>query len=209
MARRLWFKVGAHHGDRISPKRGVEIFDDFLGCSVMAEIFATDDEQIAPLDPLPCPITVAWSEKDVIVPVSDYGPNAGQRLPQALKRSHLCERARKKRRKGAVMDLGLAGKTAVVTGASRGIGLAIVRALAAGGAHVVAGSQRSSGELDELTRGGRPSVSGTPSDPQRQLGLFHSPPPDEALRTRLAALDVDHMTPIEALTLLAELKNSL
>ncbi|MGH9142475.1 MAG: DNA mismatch repair protein MutS, partial [Vicinamibacterales bacterium] len=27
-------------------------------------------------------------------------------------------------------------------------------------------------ERDELTRGGRPSVSGTPSDPQRQLGLF-------------------------------------
>jgi DNA mismatch repair protein MutS len=64
-------------------------------------------------------------------------------------------------------------------------------------------------ERDELTRGGRPSVSGTPSDPQRQLGLFHSPPPDDALRTRLAALDVDRMTPIEALTLLAELKNSL
>jgi len=42
-----------------------------------------DDEQIAPLDPLPCPITVAWSEKDVIVPVADYGPNARQRLPQA------------------------------------------------------------------------------------------------------------------------------
>ena len=53
------------------------------------------------------------------------------------------------------MDLELAGRTAVVTGASRGIGLAITRALAAPGAHVVAGAQRSSAELDELADGGR------------------------------------------------------
>jgi DNA mismatch repair protein MutS len=64
-------------------------------------------------------------------------------------------------------------------------------------------------ERDELTRGGRPSVSGTPSDPQRQLGLFQSPAPDDGLRRRLAAVDVDHMTPVEALTLLAELKQTL
>jgi pimeloyl-ACP methyl ester carboxylesterase len=81
--RRLWFKVGACHGDRISAERGVEIFDDFLGCAVTREIFSTDDEQIAPLDPLPCPVTVAWSEKDVIIPPADYVPIARERLPQA------------------------------------------------------------------------------------------------------------------------------
>ena len=61
-------------------------------------------------------------------------------------------------------------------------------------------------ERDELTRGGRPSVSGTATDPQRQLGLFQSPPADDRLRERLSALDVDRITPIEALTLLADLK---
>jgi DNA mismatch repair protein MutS len=61
-------------------------------------------------------------------------------------------------------------------------------------------------ERDELTRGGRPSVSGTPTDPQRQLALFQVAPPDEHLRRRLAAMDIDRMTPIEALTLLAEIK---
>jgi DNA mismatch repair protein MutS len=61
-------------------------------------------------------------------------------------------------------------------------------------------------ERDELTRGGRPSVSGTPADPQRQLGLFQAPPPDDQLRQRLAAIDLDRMTPLEALTLLSELK---
>jgi NAD(P)-dependent dehydrogenase (short-subunit alcohol dehydrogenase family) len=48
------------------------------------------------------------------------------------------------------MDLGLEGSVAVVTGASKGIGLAIVRALVAEGAGVVAGALTSSKELDEL-----------------------------------------------------------
>jgi DNA mismatch repair protein MutS len=63
-------------------------------------------------------------------------------------------------------------------------------------------------ERDELTRGGRPTVSGTPTDPQRQLGLFHSPaaPSIDPVREKLAALDVDRMTPLEALTYLASLK---
>jgi len=39
------------------------------------------------------------------------------------------------------MDLELQGKTAVVTGASKGIGLAIVEELAAEGANVVAGAR--------------------------------------------------------------------
>jgi DNA mismatch repair protein MutS len=64
-------------------------------------------------------------------------------------------------------------------------------------------------ERDELTRGGRPSVSGTRSDPQRQLGLFQAPTPDDELRRKLSAIDVDHMTPMEALALLAELKKEI
>jgi NAD(P)-dependent dehydrogenase (short-subunit alcohol dehydrogenase family) len=47
------------------------------------------------------------------------------------------------------MDLNLAGKVAVVTGASKGIGLAITRLLAAEGAHVIAGA-RSTEALDGI-----------------------------------------------------------
>jgi NAD(P)-dependent dehydrogenase (short-subunit alcohol dehydrogenase family) len=49
------------------------------------------------------------------------------------------------------VDLNLAGQVAVVTGAGAGIGLAITNALAAEGAHVVAGS-RSTETLDGLER---------------------------------------------------------
>jgi NAD(P)-dependent dehydrogenase (short-subunit alcohol dehydrogenase family) len=52
------------------------------------------------------------------------------------------------------MDLGLAGKVAVVTGAGRGIGFAITKGLADAGAHVVAGSLSISKELRALEQAG-------------------------------------------------------
>ncbi len=52
------------------------------------------------------------------------------------------------------MDLGLAGSVAVVTGASKGIGLAITRTLVAEGAYVVAGARQSSDELQALVDAG-------------------------------------------------------
>jgi DNA mismatch repair protein MutS len=64
-------------------------------------------------------------------------------------------------------------------------------------------------ERDELARGGRPSLSGTPAEPQQQLGLFQPPAADDRLRTALEAVNVDRMTPLEALSLLAELKKQL
>jgi NAD(P)-dependent dehydrogenase (short-subunit alcohol dehydrogenase family) len=53
-----------------------------------------------------------------------------------------------------MMDLGLKGRTAIVTGASRGIGLAVTRGLVAEGVRVTAGARMSSAELDELAATG-------------------------------------------------------
>ncbi len=56
------------------------------------------------------------------------------------------------------MRLDLAGKTAMVTGASKGIGLAVTRALLGEGATVAAGALTGSPELTELAGDGQVAV---------------------------------------------------
>jgi NAD(P)-dependent dehydrogenase (short-subunit alcohol dehydrogenase family) len=69
------------------------------------------------------------------------------------------------------VELELKGAVAVVTGASKGIGLAVVRALLDEGATVVGGARRSSPELDELAATGGVEIVlgdlGTPEAPAR------------------------------------------
>ncbi|MBB3601150.1 NAD(P)-dependent dehydrogenase (short-subunit alcohol dehydrogenase family) [Mycolicibacterium sp. BK556] len=52
------------------------------------------------------------------------------------------------------MDTNLTGKIAVVTGASKGIGLATSQALAAAGAHVIAAARHNSAEVEALEAAG-------------------------------------------------------
>jgi DNA mismatch repair protein MutS len=62
-------------------------------------------------------------------------------------------------------------------------------------------------ERDELSRGGRPSLSASAGDGTKQLGLFQAPPAsDDRTLVRLRSLDVDNLTPMQALSLIAELK---
>ena len=65
-------------------------------------------------------------------------------------------------------------------------------------------------ERDELSRGGRPAFSAPPGAAGAQLGLFEAPPAShERVLHRVRELDVDRLTPIDALGLLAELKQDL
>jgi DNA mismatch repair protein MutS len=61
-------------------------------------------------------------------------------------------------------------------------------------------------ERDELARGGRPSLTGAPPASQQQLGLFQASTEPDPIVLRLRALDVNRLTPLEALALLDALK---
>lgn len=78
--RRLILRDVAWHGDRLSADRALEIIDLGIGCEVLADLCASD-WQIARLDPLPCPITIAWGEKETLLPAEAHGKT--ERIPQA------------------------------------------------------------------------------------------------------------------------------
>ena len=62
-------------------------------------------------------------------------------------------------------------------------------------------------ERDELSRGGRPSLSASEAAGNRQPGLFQAPPADEnPLHRRLREMDVNNLTPLQALSVLESLK---
>ena len=82
LARRLAMRDVAEHGDHLTSAQAVQATKDLLGCAVLEDILTTR-EQIAPLDPLPCPITLAWSGEDRLLPVGVNGAVARARLPQA------------------------------------------------------------------------------------------------------------------------------
>jgi pimeloyl-ACP methyl ester carboxylesterase len=80
--RRLTLRDVAEHGDHLSAAQVGEATRALLDCAVADDILTTDEE-IAPLDPLPCPITLAWSSDDALLPVAVNGAVARRRLPQA------------------------------------------------------------------------------------------------------------------------------
>jgi pimeloyl-ACP methyl ester carboxylesterase len=80
--RRVAFRHAAVHGDRLTSSQAVDATADLLECTITDHILRTDDE-VEPLDPLPCPVTLAWSGEDAIVPLEVNGAVARRRLPQA------------------------------------------------------------------------------------------------------------------------------
>ena len=56
--------------------------DDVLGCEARTDLLDTD-EQLAPLDPPPCPITIAWSARDRVLPLEVNGARARELIPGA------------------------------------------------------------------------------------------------------------------------------
>ena len=74
----------AVHGDRVGRADYLDFADDAIGCSILEDIIAdTAEAQLAPLEPPPCPITLAWSGEDRLFPVDVYGARAQEMIPGA------------------------------------------------------------------------------------------------------------------------------
>jgi pimeloyl-ACP methyl ester carboxylesterase len=80
--RRLAMRDAAEHGERLTAAQALEVVRDVADCAA-AEDMLRPSEAVAPLDPLPCAITLAWSANDKILPPNVYGVTARERLPQA------------------------------------------------------------------------------------------------------------------------------
>ncbi|BBX43414.1 alpha/beta fold hydrolase [Mycobacterium simiae] len=81
--RRLTMRDTARHGHRLTPARALNMCTDFLASPAIIDIIDGSWE-IAPLDPLPCPITIGWSESDATLPMDSYVDQARKRLPRAV-----------------------------------------------------------------------------------------------------------------------------
>lgn len=80
--RRIAMRDIAWRADRLTPAAALTAADDLLGCAVTVDLLGTR-EHLEPLDPVPCPITVAWGQHDRIFPVDVNGAIARDRIPQA------------------------------------------------------------------------------------------------------------------------------
>jgi pimeloyl-ACP methyl ester carboxylesterase len=80
--RRLALRDVAAHGEGLTAAHVLEATDDLLGCVVLDDVLRTDEE-IAPLDPPPCPITLAWGTRDAILPAEVNGAVLRERIPEA------------------------------------------------------------------------------------------------------------------------------
>lgn len=83
--RRIALRDNARHGDRVAPADLVALADDLLRCAVRDDLLSTP-EQLEPLDPLPCPVLLAWSGCDRIFPPAVNGARARELFPSATYR---------------------------------------------------------------------------------------------------------------------------
>jgi pimeloyl-ACP methyl ester carboxylesterase len=80
---RHWaLRHSAVHGERVSPAELLAMADDAIGCEITEDLFA-EKSSLAPLDPPPCPITLAWAGSDRIFPVDVFGARARDLIPGA------------------------------------------------------------------------------------------------------------------------------
>lgn len=80
--RRWALRKGVAYGDRVSRAEFIALVDEALGGECVEDIALLTSE-LEPLDPQPCPITIAWAERDRVFPIGPYLARARQVVPGA------------------------------------------------------------------------------------------------------------------------------
>lgn len=81
--RRFMMGTAMLHPERMSAAEARSVIDDHAGCTLAYVLDVPGSDCVAPMNPLPCPITVAWASDDDILPVSKYEAAVRDRLPAA------------------------------------------------------------------------------------------------------------------------------
>lgn len=82
IVRRFAMKDNLVHGDMLTAAQIVDMADDLLECSVRNDLLDTT-QKLRPLNPVPCPIMLAWSQYDRIFPLEVNGEYARMLIPEA------------------------------------------------------------------------------------------------------------------------------
>lgn len=81
--RRTWMGTALRRPGTMTPAQARVVVHDQAQCTLPESLFIADGECLTVLDPVPCPITVAWAEHDEVLPVADYADAVRERLPGA------------------------------------------------------------------------------------------------------------------------------
>lgn len=82
-ARRAALKVAVAHGDRMSPEAALAFTSAMAECTVskpLKEWFLNTEHTMGPIE---CPVRIAWSEEDALIPLEPYGARFTTLVPNA------------------------------------------------------------------------------------------------------------------------------
>lgn len=81
--RRFMMGTVSRHPQRMTGAQARGVIDDQAACALGEVLVLSDEDRVATLDPLPCPVTVAWSENDLVLPLDRYERVVREQLPGA------------------------------------------------------------------------------------------------------------------------------
>jgi pimeloyl-ACP methyl ester carboxylesterase len=82
--RRFMMGTAMLHPERMTRAEARTVIRDHAACTLASVLQLAETDIVAPLDPLPCPVTVAWAAEDDILPMAKYQAAVRNRLPTAL-----------------------------------------------------------------------------------------------------------------------------